>query len=145
MLLYVIRHGETKWNADGRLQGCADIPLNENGRELARITGEALKEVPFDLIITSPLQRARETGALVAEPSERYYGRKIPVILDDRIREIDWGSWEGLGCTERNYEIPDENYNLFLTDALHFAGLSGRRECGGCLRQDGRVSAGSDT
>ena len=61
-------------------------------------------------------------GALVAEPSERYYGRKIPVILDDRIREIDWGSWEGLGCTERNYEIPDENYNLFLTDALHFAG-----------------------
>ena len=122
MLLYVIRHGETKWNADGRLQGCADIPLNENGRELARITGEALKEVPFDLIITSPIQRARETGALVAEPSERYYGRKIPVILDDRIREIDWGSWEGLGCTERNYEIPDENYNLFMTDALHFAG-----------------------
>ena len=42
--------------------------------------------------------------------------------MDDRIREIDWGSWEGLGCTERNYEIPDENYNLFLTDALHFAG-----------------------
>ena len=47
MKLYIIRHGETSWNAEGRLQGQTDIPLNENGIRLAKITGEALKEVPF--------------------------------------------------------------------------------------------------
>ena len=62
---------------NGRLQGCADIPLNENGRELARITGEALKEVPFDLIITSPLQRARETGALVRSRRSGIMGERF--------------------------------------------------------------------
>ena len=46
MKLYIIRHGETSWNAEGRLQGQTDIPLNENGIRLAKITGEALKEVP---------------------------------------------------------------------------------------------------
>lgn len=122
MLLYIIRHGETEWNAVGRLQGSADIPLNESGRELARITGEALKEVLFDLMITSPLKRARETGELTIAPSQAYYGKEIPVLEEDRLREIDWGSWEGLGCVESNYEIPDSHYNLFFTDALRFSG-----------------------
>lgn len=122
MLLYIIRHGETDWNNIGRLQGSADIPLNENGRQLARITGEALREVPFDLVITSPLQRARETGELVTVPSGKYFGRTIPVLEDDRLREIDWGSWEGLGCRAENFAIPDENFNLFYTDALKYEG-----------------------
>lgn len=122
MLLYIIRHGETDWNNIGRLQGSADIPLNENGRQLARITGEALREVPFDLVITSPLQRARETGELVTAPSGKYFGRMIPVLEDDRLREIDWGSWEGLGCRAENFAIPDENFNLFYTDALKYEG-----------------------
>lgn len=122
MLLYIIRHGETDWNNIGRLQGSADIPLNENGRQLARITGEALREVPFDLVITSPLQRARETGELVTAPSGKYFGRTIPVLEDDRLREIDWGSWEGLGCRAENFAIPDENFNLFYTDALKYEG-----------------------
>ena len=55
MKLYIIRHGETKLNALGRLQGWTDEPLNQNGKDLAIITGEALKEIPFDLVITSPL------------------------------------------------------------------------------------------
>ena len=122
MLLYIIRHGETDWNNIGRLQGSADIPLNENGRQLARITGEALREVPFDLVITSPLQGARETGELVTAPSGKYFGRMIPVLEDDRLREIDWGSWEGLGCRAENFAIPDENFNLFYTDALKYEG-----------------------
>ena len=61
MKLYIIRHGETPWNAEGRLQGQTDIPLNENGIRLAKITGEALKDVPFDFAISSPLKRARQT------------------------------------------------------------------------------------
>lgn len=122
MILYIIRHGETKLNTQGLLQGWVDEPLNENGRKLARITGQALKKVPFDAVITSPLRRAKETGKLVVEPSQEYFQRKIPILEDDRLKEINWGSWEALGCLESNFAIPDENFNMFYTDALHFEG-----------------------
>ena len=91
MKLYIIRHGETPWNAEERLQGQTDIPLNENGIRLAKITGEALKDVPFDFAISSPLKRARQTAELVLA------GRQIPVLEDARIEELSFGSWEGLG------------------------------------------------
>lgn len=122
MRLYIIRHGETKLNALGRLQGWTDEPLNQNGKDLAIITGEALKEVPFDLVITSPLKRARETGELTVAPSEKNFGQKVPVIEDRRIMELNWGSWEGLGCLESNFEIPDPDYNSFYTDAFQYQG-----------------------
>lgn len=89
MKLYVIRHGQTLWNAQGRLQGAADIPLNENGIRLARLTGEALKEIPFFCCFTSPLKRARDTADLILE------GRDVPVFQEERIREITFGEWEG--------------------------------------------------
>ena len=57
MKLYIIRHGETDWNKEKRLQGQSDIPLNDYGRELARITGKALKDVHFDYVFSSPLSR----------------------------------------------------------------------------------------
>ena len=62
MKLYIIRHGETEWNVKRRFQGRSDIPLNEEGRRLARITSEALRSVPFTRIYTSPLKRAYETA-----------------------------------------------------------------------------------
>lgn len=122
MKLYIIRHGETKLNALGCLQGWTDEPLNQNGKDLAMVTGEALKEVPFDLVITSPLKRARETGELTVSASEEYFGHKVPVIEDRRIMEFNWGSWEGLGCLESNFEVPDPDYNSFYTDAFHYQG-----------------------
>ena len=88
MKLYIIRHGRNKLNALGRLQGWTDEPLNQNGKDLAIITGEALKEIPFDLVITS-LQK-RETGELaVVRFSEKNFGRKIPIIEDRRIMEFN--------------------------------------------------------
>lgn len=89
MELYLIRHGETKWNEEGRLQGQIDIPLNENGRRLARLTGEGLRDIPFDHIYVSPLSRAKETAELV------FAGRNIPMTEDARLKEIDFGPWEG--------------------------------------------------
>lgn len=65
MMLYIVRHGETRLNELGCLQGWVDEPLNENGRSLAKITGEAFKTVYFDKIITSPLARAKETATLM--------------------------------------------------------------------------------
>ena len=122
MRLYIIRHGETKLNALGCLQGWTDEPLNKSGRDLAVITSEALKEVPFDLVITSPLKRARETGELAVATSETFFGKKVPVIEDRRLMEFNWGSWEGLCCLESNFEIPDPNYNSFYTDPFQYQG-----------------------
>lgn len=122
MRLYIIRHGETKLNALGRLQGWTDEPLNQNGKDLAIITGDALKDIPFDLVITSPLKRARETGELAVAASEKHFGRKVPIIEDRRIMEFNWGCWEGLCCLESNFEVPDPNYNTFYTDTFQYQG-----------------------
>ena len=122
MKLYIIRHGETRLNTLGCLQGWTDEPLNKNGRDLAIITGEALKEIPFDLVITSPLKRAKETGILTVAASEKYFGKKVPIIEDRRIMELNWGSWEGLGFLESNFEVPDPDYNMFYTNPFQYQG-----------------------
>lgn len=108
MKLYVMRHGETDWNAELRLQGCADISLNENGRRLAKITGEALKDVSFDMVFSSPLCRALETAKLVLGD------RDIPVVTDTRIREISFGEWEGRRCGTEFGEIPQDMLDNFF-------------------------------
>lgn len=108
MRLYIIRHGETDWNKEKRLQGRADIPLNAYGVELAEKTSEALQEVAFDVAFTSPLQRAKKTAEIILR------GRDIPIIEDERIIEIGFGSYEGLSCAKEHFEIPDPNFNAFF-------------------------------
>jgi len=103
--IYYIRHGETEWNADGRLQGAQDIPLNDLGRKQAAHAGSILaglfardgrheQSLPF---VASPLGRARSTmelvrGALRLPPHD--------YAVDDRLREIGYGHWEGLTLPE---------------------------------------------
>lgn len=111
MLLYFIRHGETDWNRERRLQGQSDIPLNENGRNSAREAGIKLSGTKIDLAFTSPLKRAKETAELVLK------GRDIPIYEDARIQEISFGVCEGrtgrdedqepVGCFAQFYEHPD--------------------------------------
>ena len=61
MKLYIIRHGETSWNKQKKLQGQRDIMLNDAGIRLAELTGEGMKDIDFDLVISSPLIRAKQT------------------------------------------------------------------------------------
>lgn len=96
MRLYIIRHGQTSWNVERRLQGRSDIALNENGRALAAQTAEGMKNIPFDLAFTSPLRRARETAELILK------GRDVPVAEDGRIIEISFGIYEGRHWTEKD-------------------------------------------
>ena len=122
MLIYAIRHGETEYNTAGRIQGQLDIPLNEKGRELARIVGKALKDTAFDIIYTSPLKRARETAALMAAPGEDRRGVRVPVIEEPRLKEIDFGDWSGHRFKKDGFDIPGltpEEFNLFYTDPFH--------------------------
>ena len=82
MLIYVLRHGITQWNKLKKVQGAMDIPLAPEGIELAKKTGEALKDVPFDICFTSPLARARQTAHYVLG------NRQIPVIEDKESRKL---------------------------------------------------------
>lgn len=65
MLIYIVRHGLTEWNKLKKLQGAADVPLAKEGILLAEKTGEALRNVKFDICFTSPLSRAKQTAEYV--------------------------------------------------------------------------------
>jgi broad specificity phosphatase PhoE len=94
--LLLVRHGETDWNAEGRLQGHTDRPLNDHGRRQANALAERLAgEEPIAAIYASDLARARETAEIVG-------GRLgLPVVVDADLREKNWGNWEGLTGDER--------------------------------------------
>ncbi len=109
MKLYLIRHGETDWNIVKRLQGATDIPLNENGESLAKVTSEGMKDIPIDIIFTSPLKRAYRTAELIKGD------REIPLIIEERIREICFGDYEGLVSKSEGYSIPDPDFKFFFT------------------------------
>ena len=86
--LVLIRHGETDWNVAGRYQGQADPPLNSLGLEQAHQLAEELESSPFDVMYTSPLQRAAQTAKIIAEALE------IPLFEEPRLMEIHQGDWQ---------------------------------------------------
>lgn len=94
--LLLVRHGETDWNADGRLQGQTDRPLSDFGRQQARRLAAELATEDFEAIYSSDLARARETAEIVGARLE------LPVSFDPDLREKDWGTWEGLTAVERD-------------------------------------------
>jgi probable phosphoglycerate mutase len=110
--IYYIRHGETEWNAQGRLQGVQDIPLNDLGRrqsvhagdilaDLFRRDGRSASSIGF---VASPLGRARQTMELVRGVL------KLPLpgyAIDDRLRELGYGEWEGSTLAEMQVRDPD--------------------------------------
>jgi probable phosphoglycerate mutase len=94
--LLLVRHGETDWNAVGRLQGHTDRPLSDFGCRQAQQLAEGLGDEELDAIYSSDLARARETAELVGARLG------LPVLLDPDLREKDWGTWEGLTSVERD-------------------------------------------
>ena len=109
-VLYYIRHGETDWNRESRLQGQREIPINATGRAQARLSGEILRdliarepEIPIEYV-SSPLGRARETMEIVratlglAPQSYR---------VEPRLAEISFGSWEGFTLDELRAASPE--------------------------------------
>lgn len=107
MKLYLVRHGETDWNLVRRLQGSEDIPLNTYGRELAAVTAEALKDIPFDAVFCSPLVRAKETAEIITGK------RGIRIQTDDRLKEINFGIGEGRNIVEIRNTPGDPLHDFF--------------------------------
>jgi probable phosphoglycerate mutase len=110
--VYYIRHGETEWNALGRLQGVQDVPLNELGRRQSVHAGQILSDLLARdgrsktslAFVASPLGRARQTMELVrgvlSLPSSGY-------AIDNRLREIGYGKWEGSTLVQAQAQDPD--------------------------------------
>jgi broad specificity phosphatase PhoE len=99
--LLIARHGETDWNRDRRFQGHADPPLNDAGREQARVLADELAGERIDLVYTSDLVRARETAEIVAARLG------ADVVARSELREIDVGEWEGLTWPEIEERYPE--------------------------------------
>ncbi len=89
--LYLVRHGETDWNAEGRLMGSTDRPLNTRGERQAATLAADLAGVRWDRAFSSPLARARRTADVVLAA----LSNAPPLLLDDRLREMDFGPYEG--------------------------------------------------
>ena len=89
MKLYVTRHGETTWNVEWRVSGVTDVELTDRGREQANGLARVLKNEKIDLIIVSPLKRARHTAEIINRECN------APVIIDDRLTEQNYGIYEG--------------------------------------------------
>lgn len=107
LYLYIVRHGETEWNKEQRLQGRLDSSLTEKGREYARLLGKRLKDVDFKEIICSPSERTRVTAEIVRG------NKTIPIKNDERIMEMHMGPWQGMKIKDIQEQYPIE-YECFM-------------------------------
>ena len=128
MHIYIVRHGETNANREGYLQGWSDDPLNDNGQMLAQMTGQGMKGIKFDYCISSPLIRAKQTAEIILRESNN----NIPIMFDDRIKEINFGSLERIDINDIrvkqfllrpniNYRYPDgESISMVMSRTQDF-------------------------
>lgn len=98
MKILITRHGQTDWNLEKKVQGKADIELNEKGKQQAEETKKLLDKREIDLIICSPLIRARQTAEIINRE------RNIPIILEEGISERDFGEFEGQATSEFDFD-----------------------------------------
>lgn len=105
--LFITRHGQTKWNLEGRIQGHKDSNLTELGEKQAKWLGERLKDEDIDLIVSSASGRALRTAELVRGD------RAIDILQSDKLMEMHVGEWEGQLHSEVELHSPEEQKNLW--------------------------------
>ncbi|MBR3125709.1 MAG: histidine phosphatase family protein [Mogibacterium sp.] len=103
-MIYVVRHGETEWNAINKVLGRTDIPLNARGLEQAQELACTLKDLKIDVFLCSPLQRARQTADAVSNELG------IPYRIDSRLIEQNFGKFEGVSRLDREYQEAKREY-----------------------------------
>jgi broad specificity phosphatase PhoE len=100
--LWLVRHGQTDWNLQGRYQGHADPPLNEVGLEEAARAAQELTKLKLDALFCSDLLRAVQTAEQIAAATG------LPCFVDPRLREVNLGGWEGMLSTDIKQNFPAE-------------------------------------
>ena len=116
--LLIVRHGETEWNAAGRIQGHTDIGLSDRGAEQARSLGQRLSGLSIDAAYTSDLKRTSETARLALGD------RSIALNETPMLREYHKGEFEGMTMTEIKAQFPDE-YPKYLEKDLDYSPKGG--------------------
>jgi probable phosphoglycerate mutase len=101
--LLLVRHGETEWNRQTRFQGQIDVPLNDNGRQQAQKAGEFLQNVAIDFAVSSTMARPKETAEIILQ-----HHPSVNLDLQEGLREISHGLWEGKLEVEIDQEFPGE-------------------------------------
>ena len=115
---FILRHGETDWNAQGRIQGHSDVALSRTGGQQAELAAARLAQVPFDVAYCSDLQRSAETA-------RRILGQRgVPLHTSPELREYHKGVFEGLTAVETKDRYPDM-YAASVTKDLDFAPTGG--------------------
>ena len=108
-VVWIIRHGASTFNLEGRCQGASDVPeLAEAGRHASRTSGERLRYAGVEAVISSPLRRAAHTALEIRNVLD---GRDIPYETDARLREIELPQWEGLSFGEIRHRFPEQFLN----------------------------------
>ncbi len=105
MRIYAARHGQTQWNLEDKVCGRTDLPLTEIGHAQAQLLAQRTKELPIDVILCSPMLRARQTAA----PTAALHG--LEILVDNRLIEQDYGIYEGVSRFDEG----------FLSNKRHFA------------------------
>lgn len=108
MKLYLIRHGQTDWNIQGKIQGSHDIPLNDTGRAQARLVAEGMDHRPVTKIFSSTLMRAVETARTVGDR------QNVDIYLVPGLIEVEFGRWEGMTWEEIKEKYPEEHERWFM-------------------------------
>lgn len=101
--LFLIRHGQSEWNADGKIQGHIDVNLSPKGKAEARMIAQRLKDEPLTNAYTSDLSRASVTAKIIAEKHNNLFVTQTPLL-----READLGKWQGHTSEELKELFPDE-------------------------------------
>ena len=98
MKLLIARHGETAWNVENRISGRTDVPLTEKGLQQAQALAKNAVDKGIEVILASPLLRARQTAQAVSDAIG------VPVEIDERLIELDFGSFEGAPRTDPGFQ-----------------------------------------
>lgn len=107
--VWILRHGTSTFNLEGRYQGCSDEPeLTEKGRRAARLSGERLRAAGIDSVVCSPLRRAVQTAQAVLE-ALRPLAMGLSLETDARLREVELPTWEGLRFAEVKQRFPEQH------------------------------------
>ncbi|MED0676653.1 histidine phosphatase family protein [Aneurinibacillus thermoaerophilus] len=128
--MYLVRHGETEWNAKRLIQGHSDIPLNRRGKEQVRRLAARLKQSPISQICSSDLQRAYDTAQAVADMLGLFVCRHV------ELRERNYGDWEGKDYRMIQSQFPDFNPWMDTESKYNVETFSAMQQRGMCCLQE---------